>query len=185
MMSTTGKQRPGKQRPGMRQVRLAASLALGFAALAGLAGYAVQANPALINRGAYLTTVAGCGDCHTPGHFFGKPDAARLLGGSEVGFEIPGLGFFYGSNLTPDRETGLGRWSEADIIKAIRTGVRPDGRILAPAMPVQNFAKLTDEDARAIAAYLKSLKPVSNKVPGPFGAQEKPTSFVMKILPPG
>jgi hypothetical protein len=52
------------------------------------------------------------------------------LAGSEVGFQIPGLGIFYPSNLTPDRETGIGTWSEADIIKAVRAGVRPDGRQL-------------------------------------------------------
>lgn len=181
-----GEPLPKRRETQPRTARLMAALVVGsLAVVAGLAVSGVEANPALVNKGRYLVTLAGCGDCHTPGHFFGKPDASRLLGGSEVGFEVPGLGYFYGSNLTPDAETGLGKWTEAQIITAIRKGVRPDGRILAPVMPVQNFAKLTDEDARAIAAYLKSLKPVSNKVPGPFGAQEKPTSFVMKIIPPG
>lgn len=181
-----GEPLPKRRETQPRTARLLAALVAGsLAAVAGLAVSGVEANPALVNKGRYLVTLAGCGDCHTPGHFFGKPDASRALGGSEVGFEVPGLGYFYGSNLTPDAETGLGKWTEAQIITAIRKGVRPDGRILAPVMPVQNFAKLTDEDARAIAAYLKSLKPVSNKVPGPFGAQEKPTSFVMKIIPPG
>lgn len=164
---------------------LGAIVAGSLALVVGLASRGVEANPALVKRGEYLVALAGCGDCHTPGHFFGKPDKARLLGGSEVGFEIPGLGYFYGSNLTPDAATGLGKWTEAQIITAMRKGERPDGRLLAPVMPVQNFAAMTDEDARAIVAYLKSLKPVSNKVPGPFGAQEKPTSFVMKIVPPG
>jgi mono/diheme cytochrome c family protein len=91
---------------------------------------------------------------------------------------------FHGPNLTPDNETGLGTWSETDIVTAIRTGVRPDGRELAPIMPWRAFANLTTPDAKAIAAYLKSLPPVSNKVPGPFGASEKPTSFVMKIAAP-
>jgi hypothetical protein len=53
-------------------------------------------------------------DCHTPGYFFGMPDMSRMLGGSEVGFEIPGLGVFHGPNLTPDPETGLGNWTKAD-----------------------------------------------------------------------
>jgi mono/diheme cytochrome c family protein len=145
---------------------------------------AKAADKDMIERGRYLVTFGGCNDCHTPGYFFGKPDAARQLGGSEVGFEIPGLGVFYGPNLTPDKETGLGTWSEADIVKAIQTGVRPDGRGLVPIMPWPAFAKLTKPDAEAIAAYLKSLPPVSNKVPGPFGPSQAPTSFVMKVVPP-
>jgi len=87
-----------------------------------------RADDATVARGKYLVTLGGCQDCHTPGHFFGKPDAARVLGGSEVGFEIPGLGVFYGPNLTPDKATGLGGWTDAQIIAAFRTGVRPDGR---------------------------------------------------------
>ncbi|MFN3281910.1 MAG: hypothetical protein ACK40I_09645, partial [Tabrizicola sp.] len=73
-----------------------------------------------IDHGRYLVTIMGCTDCHTPGHFLGQPDMARFLGGSDVGFEIPGLGTFHGPNLTPD-PTGLGAWSEAEIVTAIRT----------------------------------------------------------------
>lgn len=137
-----------------------------------------------LDRGKYLVDFGGCFDCHTPGYFFGKPDMSKFLGGSEVGFEIPGMGVFYGPNITPDAETGIGRWSEAEIVAAIQTGVRPDGRELAPIMPWRSIAKLTKEDAEAIAAYLKSLPAISNTVPGPFGPDEKPTSFVMKIVPP-
>jgi mono/diheme cytochrome c family protein len=137
-----------------------------------------------VERGRYLASIGGCGDCHTPGHFLGKPDMARVLGGSEVAFEIPGLGSFAGPNLTPDKETGLGKWSDAQVIAAIRTGVRPDGRILAPVMPWRQLSVLTDQDARALVAYLRSLKPVRNKGAGPFGPSEKPTTLVMKIVPP-
>jgi mono/diheme cytochrome c family protein len=137
-----------------------------------------------IERGKYLVGFGGCIDCHTPGYFFGKPDMPRALTGSEVGFEIPGLGVFYGPNLTPDKETGLGNWSKEQIVTALQTGVRPDGRHLVPIMPWKAFANLTKADANAIAAYLQSLAPLSNKVPGPFGANEKPTSFVMKVVPP-
>lgn len=143
-----------------------------------------HAQDAQVKRGQYLVTLGGCNDCHTPGYFFGKPDMARFLGGSEVGFEIPGLGVFHGPNLTPDPETGLGTWSLDQIAAAITKGQRPDGRELAPIMPWHAFAKLTAQDVRAIAVYLKSLKPVKNKVPGPFGPTEQPTSFVMKIVPP-
>jgi mono/diheme cytochrome c family protein len=137
-----------------------------------------------VARGRYLVNLGLCTDCHTPGHFFGKPDEKRFLGGSEVGFEIPGLGVFHGPNLTPDKETGLGNWSTTQIMTAFQTGVRPDGRVLAPIMPWKAFGQLSKADAAAIAAYLKSLPPVKNKVPGPFGPSEKPTSFVMKVVPP-
>jgi mono/diheme cytochrome c family protein len=137
-----------------------------------------------VQRGKYLVGIAGCGDCHTPGYFLGKPDMTRYLGGSEVGFYLPDLGTFYGRNLTPDNETGLGAWTRAQIVTALRTGRRPDGRELAPIMPWRAFASLTKADAYAIAAFLKSLPPVNNPVPGPFGAGEKPSSFAMKVLPP-
>ena len=76
-----------------------------------------------------------CADCHTPGVMLGKPEMDKLLGGGNVGFEMPQVGVFYPPNLTPDNETGLGKWSEADIAKAIRQGVRPDWRQLIPIMP--------------------------------------------------
>jgi mono/diheme cytochrome c family protein len=143
-----------------------------------------SAQNAQVARGKYIVSYAGCFDCHTPGYFFGKPDMSRFLAGSEVAFEIPGVGAFAGPNLTSDKETGLGNWSQADIVKALQTGERPDGRILAPIMPWKSFAGMTKEDLNAIAAYLKSLPPIKNKVPGPFGPSEKPTTFVMKIVPP-
>lgn len=142
-----------------------------------------QAADPQVERGKYLVQIAGCTDCHTPGHFFGHPDKTRMLGGSDVGFGVPGHGVFVGPNLTPDKDTGLGNWSSQQIATAITTGQRPDGRILAPVMPWQGFANLTKPDSLAIAAYLKSLPPVSNKVPGPFGADEQPTIFVMAIQP--
>ncbi len=83
-------------------------MALAIAAVAPLMlAEPVGAQDAQIKRGQYLVTLGGCNDCHTPGYFFGKPDMQRFLGGSEVGFEIPGLGVFHGPNLTPDPETGL------------------------------------------------------------------------------
>jgi mono/diheme cytochrome c family protein len=137
-----------------------------------------------VERGKFLVNIIPCADCHTPGTFLGKPDMSRYLAGSDVGFEVPGLGIFYGSNLTPDKETGLGNWSKEQIATAIRAGKRPDGRMLAPSMPVATFKNLSQADALAIAAYLKSLPPIKNKVPGPFGPNQKPTSFVYQVLPP-
>lgn len=126
----------------------------------------------------------GCGDCHTPGYFLGKPDLAHPLSGSDVGFEMPGLGIRWGSNLTPDPETGLGQWSDKEIITAVRTGIRPDGRRLIPIMPYGNFASLADEDAQAIVAYLRTLTPVGHKVPGPTKPGEKAPAPYMTVMMP-
>ncbi len=164
------------------RAKFAISSVLATLVLLGAAGQ-VRADEKL-ERGKYLVNFGGCFDCHTPGYFFGKPDMTKFLAGSEVGFEIPEMGVFYGPNLTPDPETGLGKWTEEEIVTALQMGARPDGRMLAPIMPWRSFAKLTKADAQAIAAYLKSLPAVNNKVPGPFGPGEKPTSFVMKIAPP-
>jgi mono/diheme cytochrome c family protein len=136
-----------------------------------------------IERGKYLVEIGGCTDCHTPGNFLGHPDMTQYLGGSDVGFAIPGHGVFVPPNLTPDKETGLGAWTAEQIVIAITTGVRPDGRVLVPSMPWQGYAHLTKYDALAIAAYLKSLPPVSHKVPPPFGPNDKVTGFVMSVQP--
>lgn len=88
---------------------------LACAAIAATAAFATAVGvlataraDAQVDRGKYLVTLGGCNDCHTPGYFFGKPDMTRYLGGSDVGFEIPGLGAFAGGNITPDKETGIG-----------------------------------------------------------------------------
>src|SRR3954451_12672175 len=114
------------------------------------------------SRGEYLTTIMDCGGCHTGGVLARQPDPRLHLAGSGIGFGVPGLGVFYTPNLTPDRDTGLGGWGEAEVIRAIRTGVRPDGRVLVPVMPWHNYGALTDEDARALADYLRGLAPVRN-----------------------
>jgi len=152
--------------------------------LAGCNNATQTAAQSPVERGKYLVTVADCGGCHTPGSMLGMPDMARQLGGSEVGFELPGLGTFHPPNLTPDAATGIGSWTEAQIVTAITTGKRPDGRELAPIMPWRAFANMTPDDAMAVAVYLKSLPAVMNKVPGPFGPTEKATAFVMRVIPP-
>lgn len=165
-------------------VRIAQSCALAAAGVL-LAISAVSAASKQVERGQYLVENAGCGDCHTPGYFLGKPDGNRLLGGSDVAFEIPGLGAFLGPNLTPDKKTGLGKWSEDEIVTAIQTGKTPEGRELAPIMPWRDFAHMTKADAHAIAAYLKSIPVVDHQVPGPFGPGEKVSTLMFRILPPG
>jgi mono/diheme cytochrome c family protein len=161
------------------------SVHIAFLTSSFLALPAYAADKAQIARGEYLAAVSGCNDCHTPGYFFGKPDTDRFLGGSDVGFEIPGLGAFVGPNITPDKETGIGSWNPEQISTAIQSGIRPDGRTLAPIMPWHAFAHLTKEDATAIVAFLQNLPPVKNKVPGPFKPGEKVSSFMFRIMPPG
>jgi mono/diheme cytochrome c family protein len=154
------------------------------ATLGGLSATAGAGDPR-IERGKYLVAVISCTDCHTNGSLAGKPDVAHFLGGSDIGFAIPGLGYFYGPNLTPDPETGLGNWTREQIVTAITRGERPDGRILAPIMPWHSFGQMTPEDAEAMAAYLQSLAPVKHKVPGPFGAEQKPTApYLTLAVPP-
>ena len=124
-------------------------------------------------RGEYLTTIAACNDCHTPGTFYGAPDFERKLAGSELGWVGP-WGTTYARNLTPDSETGIGNWSEDDIVKTIRTGQRADGSEVLPPMPWPMYSNMTDEDAYAIAAYLKSLPAVNHKVPDKLPPGTKP-----------
>jgi mono/diheme cytochrome c family protein len=131
-------------------------------------GPAFAQSPA--QRGDYLVnSILNCGGCHTPR----GPDAAsKLLAGGNV-FETPGFKV-YTSNLTPDKETGLGNWTADQIKTAIMKGHRPDGTPLA-VMPTGYYTVLTPRDADAIVAYLRSLKPVKNQVPTPeYKAAVKP-----------
>ncbi|TWB59380.1 cytochrome c [Nitrospirillum viridazoti] len=109
------------------------------------------ANAALLERGAYLTAAADCQACHTaeggPPYAGGRP------------FKLP-FGTLYTPNITPDAETGIGRWSDADFLKAVHKGVAPGGRRLYPAFPYASYTLMTDEDVLAIKAYLFSLAPV-------------------------
>src|SRR5215475_3010594 len=129
---------------------------------------AVTAGPVsaetLVERGAYLvTTVAACGNCHTPRDASGKPMANMTLAG---GFEFDDgpIGHVVVSNITPDPETGIGKWTEAEIVSALRNGKRPDGTVIGPPMPIRFYRRLSDRDAAAIAAYLRSLKPIPHEV---------------------
>jgi len=159
------------------------ALVLG-AALAGFCVMSAARAETLEKRGEYLVQIMDCTGCHTYGALAGKPDPARQLAGSDIGFELPGLGVFYPPNLTSDAETGLGKWAKADIIKALRQGVRPDGRELAPIMPWRSYAVLTDKDVEAVATYLKSLPPFKFMRPGPFGSGDEATSPYLTVAVP-
>jgi mono/diheme cytochrome c family protein len=103
-------------------------------------------------RGEYLAAAGGCVGCHTEE----KKDAVRFAGGRAL--PTP-FGTFYGPNITPHPEAGIGRWSEADFVRAMRQGVRPDGANYFPAFPYPSYTKAADADLRDLWAYLRSLAP--------------------------
>lgn len=137
----------------------------------------------LIARGRMLAMIGGCNDCHTPGTLFGAPDFSRQLSGSELGWNGP-WGTSYGRNLTPDMETGLGYYSEKEITDALRSGHRLDGKPMLPPMPWQNLTAMSDADMRALVAFLKSLPPVSHKVPDALPPGSTPTTGAYVSFPP-
>ncbi len=113
-------------------------------------------------RGEYIVrSVAICGSCHAAVGPERDPDGP-LSGGME--FHNWRIGTSRASNLTPDPETGLGAWSDAEIVRALRNGQSRNGRLLAPVMPYEWFHEMSDEDAFAVARYLRSLPPVRNEV---------------------
>jgi mono/diheme cytochrome c family protein len=145
-------------------------------------------------RGKYLVSTSACMDCHTPWKMGDKgpePDLARLYSGHPEALKMPPAptlpegpwvmtagatntawagpwGVSFTANLTPDVETGLGRWTEADFIRTIRTGRHMGrGRDVLPPMPVAVYQHFTDRDLKAIFAYLRTLPPIRNKVPDP------------------
>ena len=121
---------------------------------------AASSGDASVARGEYIVrTVSVCGHCHAADR---KDPDGPLSGGIE--FQNWRIGTARGSNLTPDPETGLGNWTEAEIVRAIRNGLRKDGRLLAPVMPYEWYHGMSDADALAVARYLKSLPPVRNAV---------------------
>jgi mono/diheme cytochrome c family protein len=129
---------------------------------------ASSSTPKSTARGAYLARITGCIGCHTPRTHSGGVAESRLMSGGD--HPIAGnLGRFFPPNVTPDKTTGLGAWTTADIAKAIKTGHTPDGRVLSSAMPWRTqFTAMTDEDAGATALYLQSLRAIRNAVPPPL-----------------
>ena len=111
---------------------------------------------ALIARGKYLTVAADCAACHTTED--GKPFAGGLA------FKLP-FGTIYSSNITPDRENGIGAWTDAEFVRAIRSGVGRHGEDLYPALPYTSYALLSSDDVLAIRAYLATLAPVATPAP--------------------
>jgi len=123
-------------------------------------------------RGSYLVnTIMACGNCHTPRDGDGRPVAGRALSGGGLKFTTPAF-IATAPNITPDVETGIGSWSDAEIKRALVEGMRPDhGRLagvpLAAIMPANFYRALLPDDLDAIIAYLRTVEPVRNQVPDP------------------
>ena len=159
---------------------------------------------AMIERGAYLARIGGCNDCHTPlknGPDGPEPDVDRMLSGHPEAVRMPPppalpagpwaslasttntafsgpWGVSYATNLTPDRDTGIGGWTEKVFVESMRTGRhRGTERPILPPMPWRNVARLTDDDLRSLYRYLASIPPIVNRVPEPViaaSAEKKP-----------
>ncbi len=167
------------------------SLILLVVVAAAACSSSAKSHAAQVKRGEYLVSVMGCNDCHTPlkiGPNGPEPDMSRFLTGhpEQMGplpaklSEGPWLwsgaatntaftgpwGVSYAANLTPDQNTGLGIWTEDMFVKAIRTGKHMGAsRDILPPMPWPAFRNATDDDLKAVFAFLRSLKPVVNHVP--------------------
>ncbi len=154
---------------------------------------------AKVARGAYLVKIMACNDCHTPwkmGPQGPEPDMTRMLSGHPQDVVVPAVmprtgepwvwsgtgtntaftgpwGISFTANLTPDAETGLGKWTAETFIQALRTGRHEgQGRPILPPMPYPMYREATDEDLRAVFAFLQSIPPVRNRVPQPVDPPE-------------
>jgi len=126
-----------------------------------------QSEKDLVQHGEYIASVTGCAFCHSPFRDDNTMiDELKFAGGQR--FDVVPFGTFVSYNLTSDKETGLGGWTDAQIKTFVTTGVRRDGsRMLPFPMPWPNFANMKPRDLDALVAYLRSLPPVSNRIPAP------------------
>lgn len=158
----------------VRNLHLVAALAV---TTASVGAAAAQDRQVLAARGEYLvSTIAACGNCHTQRGADLLADPNRYLAGG-YRFDIP-PGLAFSKNITSDKETGIGSWNEEQIIRAMREGVSKEGAPIGPPMPIDFYHKMSDDDAKAIAAYLLTVKPVRNEV------QESKYKIPLKALPP-
>lgn len=150
--------------------------ALLAAALSFSAACALAQDKALLERGRYLVNgMAACGNCHAVRDPKGQVIPERGLSGGMV-FDEP-VFKAYAANITPDPETGIGKWTDAQLAKAIREGVRPNGTIIGPPMPIQFLRNVSDADLAAIIAYLRAQPPVKNAVPKSVYKIKLPPSY--------
>ena len=196
-MKTQQKKIEGSLMPSRLALLAVAANLLGFGLTVANSAEAAEAkaNKAQVERGRYLVNTSGCHDCHTPlkmGANGPEPDLSRALSGHPAGLQMPPAptlpqgpwlavvaatntawsgpwGVSFTANLTPDAETGLGKWTAKDFKDTIRTGRHLGrGRAILPPMPIPAYSQMTDRDLEAIYAYLRTVPVVSNKVPEPW-----------------
>jgi len=163
---------------GCMMIRLMTAVALTVASLTGLGMACAQAQ-GNVERGKYLvTTIMTCQNCHTPKGERGAPiferDLSSGLSWDEPPFKVTA------SNITPDKETGIGSWTDAQIKTALRKGERPNGVHLAAVMPSAFYEIITENDLNSIVAYLHTVKPVKQTYPDPVYRMDPPRG-----IPPG
>lgn len=145
----------------------------------------VAITPARVERGRYLVHhVTGCFDCHAErdwtryaGPVRGRPGA----GGDCMTAQMGAPGLVCAPNITPDRETGIGAWTDGEILRAMREGIGRDGEALFPLMPYEELRHMSDEDARAVVAYLRTVEPVRSSPPRTN--LDFPVGFFIKMVP--
>ena len=136
---------------------------------------------ALVEKGRYLATAADCVACHSV--VGGEPYAGGLA------FKLP-FGTIYSSNITPDAQNGIGSWSDAQFVRAMRHGVRADGQQLYPAFPYTAYTRMSTDDVLAIRAYLRTLRPVNqavavNQLSFPFNQRYLMRAWKVLFMPSG
>jgi mono/diheme cytochrome c family protein len=141
---------------------------------------------AILARGEYLVHhVAGCVDCHTPRQMdiFAIPRIPGKdgMGGMAFTRDLGFPGDFYSKNITSDKKTGIGDWSDAQLFHTVTTGVRKNGDPLFPLMPYLHYGKADQKDMEAILAYIRTLKPIENQVAE--SAPDFPVNLFMRMKP--
>jgi mono/diheme cytochrome c family protein len=193
-----------KEKTMLRLKSIVIVLAGGFLCLAAVSWMARgedTTNSNLVKRGEYLVNTSGCQDCHTPlkmGPNGPEPDMTHMLAGHPQELIMPPApkmppgpwmgsfaatetawagpwGVSFTRNLTPDKETGLGDWTEQNFVGGIRTGREMGkGRVILPPMPIASIQNMTDEDIKAMFSYLQTIPAVKNKVPEPVAPEAAP-----------
>jgi len=137
-----------------------------------------------LSRGRYLfEALCTCGGCHSRRDFtrFNGPEIGARGQGNIFPPEFGLPGRVVAHNITPDRETGIGGWSDGEKVRAIREGISRDGRVLFPVMPYPSYRHMSDEDALALVVYLNSLEPVRNRLPA--SEINFPVNLLIKSVP--
>ena len=143
----------------------------------------VDASPARIARGKYIYLLSDCDGCHSPVNrqLYDNPPVEGLQAAGQLFPDPTAPGRIVVSNITPDRETGIGNWTDGEKIRAIREGISRDGHMLFPIMPYPHFRHMSEDDVQSLVAYLNTLPPVRNSLPAT--KVDFPVALLVKGVP--